>query len=240
MRRFNFETLLKIGVLCGFSFFFFKIVKSGEISSYVHPRIIPFIIMTILTMIVIILFLIPEIFNKNKVKKKITSYVLFIIPLIMAFTFNVETMTSGFVKPGNINIKGDAEDKDHDLKHEEGTEKYIVQDTNFVEFIENSNKNFKDYKGKKIEITGFVCRDDSLGKDQFVVGRFMMTCCAADMSVVGIVCNSNEIEIYENDTWVKAVGTLEETVIDGESVTVLCIEYLEKTDVPKNQYVYPY
>ncbi|WP_455797465.1 hypothetical protein [Clostridium butyricum] len=74
MKKFNFDILAKIIILISFSLFYLKILISKEILLYVHPRIIPFTILGICSMIIMAIFLISSLFCGNYIKSKVTGY----------------------------------------------------------------------------------------------------------------------------------------------------------------------
>lgn len=235
MKKMNLEPMLRIGVLLGFLIFFSKIIISGDINLYVHPRIKPFIIVSIIALGLIIIFQIPEIFKVKTSKRRLASYIIFIIPLIMGFSMNAQAMTSNMIKNDNLSINITGVDTSS-----YNADKMVIENSNFLEFIDDSVQNFNKYESKEIEISGFVYKDENYKKNEFAIARFMMTCCSADMQIVGLKCNDISGIIYDNDTWVKAIGKLELQEVNGEEVAILNIRQLEKVEAPKNQYVYPY
>ncbi|WP_341274891.1 hypothetical protein [Clostridium beijerinckii] len=75
----------------------------------------------------------------------------------------------------------------------------------------------KKYIGKKLEIHGFVCKENYLNKDQIIIGRIIMTCCAADSKIVGIVGDYDKsYQLKENDK-IKVIGEVGSSVIKDES-----------------------
>ncbi|MEG0295072.1 MAG: TIGR03943 family protein [Clostridium sp.] len=235
MKRINLEPILKIGILLGFLVFFLKIIISGDINLYVHPRITPFVIVSVLALALIIIFYIPQIFKVKTSKRRLVSYLIFIIPLVIGFSMNAQAMTSNMIKNDNLSISIPGIDASSTSK-----ERVVIENSNFLEFIDDSVENYNKYKSKEIEISGFVYKDVNYQNNEFAIARFMMTCCSADMKIVGLKCIINNEITYTNDTWVKAIGTLELQNINGDNVTVLNIREIEEVNAPKNQYVYPY
>lgn len=115
-----------------------------------------------------------------------------------------------------------------------------VNQRNFVfsldELIDNTDK----YDGKEIEITGFVYRNKDLKENEFIIGRFMMVCCAADMQIAGIRCDNNNLESFNNDTWVKVKGKIKKDTYDGAVDPLIVVEHIEKDPNPDTSYVYPF
>lgn len=78
---------------------------------YVHPRIVPFIVLGMVAMFIIALFLIKDIFHNKKKRIKLKNYVIFIIPLIMIF-FMQSTNANSEIKVSDINTNSNITSKD--------------------------------------------------------------------------------------------------------------------------------
>lgn len=115
-----------------------------------------------------------------------------------------------------------------------------VNSKNFVFSLDEILGNSDKYEGKEIEITGFVYKDKNLKESEFIIGRFMMVCCAADLQIAGIRCESNKKELYNNDTWIKLKGKIKKDVYDGETDPIIIVEQVEKDSNPDTSYVYPF
>lgn len=115
-----------------------------------------------------------------------------------------------------------------------------ITSNNFVFSLDEILDNPDKYDGKEIEISGFVYRDNSLKENEFIIGRFMMVCCAADMQIAGITCDNNNLQSYDNDTWVKIKGIIKKDTREGEVDPVIVLEHIEKDMSPDTSYVYPF
>lgn len=58
------------------------------------------------------------------------------------------------------------------------------------------------YKNKKIRFLAQVYKSKKLGKEFFVPGRFVMTCCEEDITFLGYLCKCKEEIPYTNRDWV--------------------------------------
>lgn len=116
----------------------------------------------------------------------------------------------------------------------------IVRSDNFVSSLDEIIGNTDKYVGKDIEITGFVYKDESLKENEFIVGRFMMVCCAADMQIAGIRCENSNKESYDNDTWVKVKGKIKNDTYEDTPDPAIVIENIDKDPNPDTSYVYPF
>ena len=120
-----------------------------------------------------------------------------------------------------------------------------VSNNDFGLWIAEIYSNIEKYKGYKIEMTGFVFRDEllKLEKDEFVLARLMMSCCAADLTPVGLVCKYEKAPDFKKDTWITVKGTIfiGEYELDGEKYDDPQISIKEFTPAEKvDGYVYLY
>jgi len=270
MKKINIEIIIKALILSSFSLYFFYLIQSKKILIYVHPRIVPFVILGIIGMIFITFFMLKDLIVRGKtIKKKrkirFKNYIIFIIPLIVVFFMESSNAKSNDIELSNINSSFDEQktnvqvSENSEIRKDE--ESIMVDNklgdikTNRLEIYENtinitaSNFVFSlceildhpdKYIGYDVNITGFVYRDNGFKENEFVIGRYIMVCCAADMQVTGIICTSNEAENYDNDTWIKITGRLtKEKYEDIEKVSIV-VDNIEKDMNPDKSYVYPY
>ena len=57
----------------------------------------------------------------------------------------------------------------------------------YLDAMENPDK----YRGKHIHFKAYVCQTKRAPKGCFVAGRFGMTCCAEDISFIGVLCEAD-------------------------------------------------
>ncbi|EKQ57233.1 MULTISPECIES: TIGR03943 family protein [unclassified Clostridium] len=113
---------------------------------------------------------------------------------------------------------------------------------NFVPSLDVILGNPDKYIGKEIEMSGFVYKgkDLDLKGNEFILSRFMMVCCAADLQVAGIECDSNNLGSYDNGTWIKVKGKIKTDTSGDEVDPIIVAEQIEKDPNPDTSYVYPF
>ncbi|MCI5870501.1 TIGR03943 family putative permease subunit [Streptococcus porcorum] len=119
-----------------------------------------------------------------------------------------------------------------------GTDKLVITTQNYMEVMEIIYKYPNDFIGREIEYVGFVYNDPEDSDSQFLF-RFGIIHCIADSGVYGLL-TTDASEHYENNTWVKATGTirLEYNQNLKQTLPVLHITKSQKTQEPQNPYVY--
>lgn len=114
----------------------------------------------------------------------------------------------------------------------------VVEDENFLDIMTVMDLYLDDFLGKRVEIMGFVYREAGLKQDEMVVARFSMTCCTADSSVYGLLITGEQTRDYENDTWVRVTGTIDQREFNGWDIPLINVERVEEVDEPETPYVY--
>jgi putative membrane protein len=119
-------------------------------------------------------------------------------------------------------------------------DRIIVQPDIYMEILSTIDL-FKDnFIGKEIELTGFVYREeDKMRTNQFVVGRFAVSCCSADASPYGVLVEFPTAPNYPQDMWVKVTGTIQNGHYNGNDIFKIAATKIEKIEAPSSPYVYP-
>jgi putative membrane protein len=115
----------------------------------------------------------------------------------------------------------------------------FVNDNNFVRWTEEISNNMLKYKGKKIELTGFVFKSDGFKENEFVPARLMMTGNASDSVPVGILAHYNKAKDLKKDTWIIVTGKIKIIDYQGEKSPVIIVKSIQNTIKPRSHYVTP-
>ena len=95
-----------------------------------------------------------------------------------------------------------------------------------------------------ISVKGFVYKSPDYGKNNFLLARIYMYCCAADTQIIGYLSNWNQIDNLKNGEWLKVTGRIDyrmyyvPLVKSKLSAPYLKITKVEHIKQPENQYVY--
>lgn len=217
-------------------------------------------------MIIMAIFLISSLYKSYKRTFKIEKYIAFIIPLIIIFIFQISTLksnakTSDFnsnSKSNSVSSSNNAEytpdlygGKTKSYGNEKSSHNKLdisdniinVNYKNFVSSLDEIISNCNEYEGKTIEISGFIYNDKNLklNENQFIIGRYIMVCCAADMQIAGLRCQySTNQHSFDLNTWVKISGKVKVDTYEGSSDPLILIDKIEIDPNPDTSYVYPY
>lgn len=235
MRKFNLDELLWLVVLILMIFSLSFLLYSGKIEFYIGKKMIIYIYLSIIMLLIMTVFQICNVFTPKSelnIKSKLIPIVLALI--IGAISINEKNYFRHIELNNNI-INESEEGENKKDKVTKIVDSNIIIDDNNLLVLEDIRLNPDRYIGKNIEMCGFICKEAYLKNTQCVIGRIVMTCCAADSKVVGILIEDEEVlKLKEND-WVYVKGTLSYTTInddDGVShrVPVILVETVNKVD----------
>jgi putative membrane protein len=95
------------------------------------------------------------------------------------------------------------------------------------------------FKGKSIQLKGFVYKEEGMNKDELVVGRFIITHCIADAGLIGFMVKMDEAPGLESDTWIEIEGVLDMTKYGDFDMPVIKVSSWNTVNAPDDPYVYP-
>lgn len=255
--------VLDILIIYGFALFFGKILSNGEVHLYVHPRIIPYLKYASYYLLLILPFMFRGLMKRKPVKVDFSRYAIVGVTLLLAFVVPATAINSGNagnrssfssslpINQGNIASPenngstagiagGDSWTYVGEPKKENGSgEELIIDSANFLTAIDDISVNLNSNIGKKVQLYGFVYREKGMQPNEYVVGRYLMSCCTADLSIAGLLCYSEDGDSLQSDDWISIEGTVEEGEYDGNSLPRIRVTGIKSIPKPVDEYVYP-
>jgi len=83
-----------------------------------------------------------------------------------------------------------------------------IKDNDYGVWMLDCQNNISNYEGKTISFLAQVCQTKKPGPGFFVPGRFVMTCCAADIQFIGFPCRYEGYEKLKDKEWVRVTAVL--------------------------------
>jgi putative membrane protein len=114
-----------------------------------------------------------------------------------------------------------------------------MNDNVFSTYYEEMHMDLDKFKGREIELKGFVYKEDGLEQNQLVLARFLITHCVADAGIIGFISELPEASSIDVNTWIEAKGVLETTDYNGTKFPIIKITNWKVIDEPKEPYLYP-
>ena len=244
MKKFNLDEFVWFITLILMAAGLVYLIRTGKISFYMGDKMIKYIYAAIFMISVISIFQVINIFTpKNNINLKVKY-----IPIILALIIGIISVKSQdsfrHRQLNNVLINEYTEDREHKhtdyLKDKKEYGQFIKIDDDNLEVLEEIQIDPEKFIGKEIELCGFICKENYLKNTQFVIGRIIMTCCAADSKIVGILAEDKDIIKVKENEWVTVRGVINYTTInedDGVShkVPVINIDNLVKSRNPESK-----
>ncbi len=78
-----------------------------------------------------------------------------------------------------------------------------IADNDYAIWYRDLNEELDSYHGKSVRFKAQVALSEDLEKDELIVGRQMMTCCADDIAFAGLIATGNSHSDLKNGQWVE-------------------------------------
>lgn len=95
------------------------------------------------------------------------------------------------------------------------------------------------YTGQEADVSGFITHDARLASEQFLVGRFAISCCVADASALGMVVAWPDAARMTDNRWVRVRGPVRPLSLDGRIVPAIDARDVELIPEPALPYLFP-
>ena len=95
------------------------------------------------------------------------------------------------------------------------------------------------YIGEDVNVIGFVYHDPRLPQGEFMVSRFIITCCVADAFAIGMTVDWPQDINFEDNTWINVQGTLDVMQIGSQTVPMVHAASIQPMSAPEQPYLYP-
>ena len=117
------------------------------------------------------------------------------------------------------------------------------EDRSLIDWIRllNLNPEPDSYKGQKAKVTGFVVYPPNLPENYIWLGRFVLTCCAADAYPVGLpvlLPENNFRTNYTQDSWLEIEGQMITETLNNQRKLTIKANSIKRIQAPKNPYDY--
>ena len=218
---------------------------SNNLNNILAPQMQVYVKLSILPLLLIGLVFI---FNNNiKYEFKLSDLVL-LLPLIMIILSGDFRLTSSLAHSKSIKI--DKESTINDKEDEIDTSNYSfdkvdfnVVDASYAGLSDyfNYTTNYEDIVGKTVRFKGLSIKNSKIvDKNKFIIGKYLITCCAADSSFIGFIVDFDKTKIKDN-TWYQVEGVLKRIKLtDGTYVVgVGALNVSEIDSKNEEQYIYP-
>ena len=102
----------------------------------------------------------------------------------------------------------------------------------------NGGGDLSRFAGESARVRGFVYRDERFPAGTFMVSRFLLSCCAADASPIGLAVRWPEADFLDDDAWVWVSGVFSVETFLEERMPILVAAEVSAADQPRQPYLY--
>lgn len=246
MKRFNMEHLLNFIVLLSLIVALFYLIKTGNISNFLHPRMQKLTLISLAALVILMINEFLSIFSMIEKKKlSIAGYEIFFITIIIGMFASIGGMHVHESTNKNVILNFTEKSKyngndTHESVNAEAVAggSIIIDEKNYLYMIGKINEEKDVYKGKNIVLEGFIFKNDGLKNDEFITSRFVMKSSAMNTEIVGIFCKYKDASKFKMNDWVRVEGTIDYEKTSGGDMTVLKVKKVQKIEKPQNGYIY--
>lgn len=231
------------------------LIISNKISHFLAPFMYTYLYIIFIPLLITGISLLL----KNNYKFKISDLIL-LLPLILLFLTNDGVLPASLSNNKTIGINKKNNyiqeniTKDNHLSKElqeiikDKSQNFDKVDFDFKDEVYASLSNYLTYEpkavkfiGSTVKITGFVNDQfEYLPKGYFQIGKYSISCCAADASYIGLIAKKENFKI-KNKSWYQLEGVLLPGK-DSQGYKILylkIINYKEIKDKSQKKYIYP-
>lgn len=226
---------------------------SNNLKNFLGPTIQIYIKLSVIVLLIMSIVLL---FNDDH-KFKISDLIL-LLPLVFIILSGDGRLTSSFatnrsikkdytenVSETIIEKKIEETEKIEDIeKNDEELEIYFdIIDENYSDLSSylTYNSKAKAYLNKGVRVKGFGIKESAyLPSGYFAIGKFVISCCAADAEFSGFILKKDNFEVKE-EAWYEVEGILKSSK-DNAGTDILYIDVVNIKEIDgkkEEQYIYP-
>ncbi|MEM7802983.1 MAG: TIGR03943 family protein [Chloroflexota bacterium] len=236
------RTYLKAGLILTLGIFAYSLIVRQTLAMYIHPRFTTLTLIASLGMVLVALSYFRPGQKDDQEHNPVTwiGLVVIALPLVMGFLVEPRPLGASAMQNREVNLDTMASiavsrQSNVDVTIPSGEKNILDWLTDF-----QSNPDPYTFEGEEAQISGFIYRDAAFPEGTFMVSRFVVSCCTADGSPVGLVAYSEGFsDTLDSDQWIDVKGEFEIQTFMGREIPVLRIDELELIEAPKQPYLYP-
>jgi uncharacterized repeat protein (TIGR03943 family) len=239
----SFQALL----LLGMCIFLGSKAASGQLTYYINQRFVPLTIFGIIFLAVLAQTMFSEIKRSRQHNEEhehehdhapTSSNLWFmLVPLLIGVLIPARPLDSSALATKGFNTNSPLVSADSSAQLFETDS----EERNVLDWIKlfNYERDASQFFGQKASVIGFVYFDESLGENQFLVSRFVVSCCAADGFALGMAVDWSGASTLEQDSWVLVKGTVQSITLNDQVVPLIQAESVQAVPAPEQPYLFP-
>ena len=224
--------LIETALLAGTGAVFLLKAWQGILAYYIHPRYAPLVVGggIVLLLLAVVRALGLRGGAAASARRGWLGYALLALPLLLGIAVPAKPLgadalpsaPTAMTQPGQGGIALDGEPRDWNLL-QWGTALSIAGE---------------DRTGAAVDLIGFVYHDPARPLGGFIVARYAIICCIADVKGIGVPVIWADGAALPANSWVRVRGTLGTTTIVGHTTPAFIAEAVEPVPQPDEPYLY--
>lgn len=235
-------------ILFGLGFFLLNRFFSGQLLIYIHQRYV----WLVLPSAIGILTLAYILFNRRPLHRSEEDglliekeaphnahwrLILMLIPLVLGIVVPISPLDAEAAATRQVRqsltFSSDPTLTDTVLALEPGT-RSILEWLWAFDAAQDKNQ----LEGQPVNLEGFVIVNENVPEGQFLVARFVITCCVADATAIGIAVDPSGTDTIMPEGWVSIRGTMQISRMDGQPALLIEATEIQRIERPEQPYLY--
>jgi len=240
---------LQAFVLLTIALFLAVKLMSGKLDLYINLRFAPLTVFAIIVLALMIYALVRR--PKDKFHQdehhdhqhehihsmSFSALVFLLIPILIGVLIPARPLDAAAASTRGVNVSAPiVSSASQTLSFESAADQRNVLD--WIRIFK-SGTDVTTYLGETANVIGFVYKDQRLAENQFLVSRFVITCCAADGFAIGIVVNWDQASTLDENTWVNVKGAVKSYQLEDQPVPLIEADSVEIVEEPPQPYLFP-
>ncbi|MBC8164087.1 MAG: TIGR03943 family protein [Roseiflexaceae bacterium] len=236
-RPINWPAMLETGLLVITAALLLTKVSRGVMIYYIHPRYNWLVIASALVLLGIAGVRMQRIFveRPERLVGRLPMYFLLALPLLFGTFIPAQPLDASALAGRGVDALGVGNSRWANTAASGDTRAW-----NLLQWVSALSVDQRAPAGEAVLVDGFVVRPPELDDaSTFYVARYVVTCCSADGSGVGLPVIWRDNQALADNSWVNIEGTIGVTTINGTERPAIIAQHITPIEQPANPYLYP-
>ena len=234
-RPLNWPALCEVALLALVATLLLTKVARGVLAFYIHPRYTPLVVGCAIILLCIAGVRMRAVFQATpeRFAGRGVVYMLLLVPLLFGIVVPAAPLGADTLGGRGLSSFSGAATRWGAPKNDATTT------WNLLDWASALSTDTGALAAAPVSVDGFVLRPDGTTGSQFYVARYVISCCAADASGVGLPVIWKNGAQLTTDSWIHVSGTLGTTTIGGQQQPAIIATELTAISQPPQPYLYP-
>ncbi len=243
-------------ILLAWALWMLRLLASGEVLLYLHPRMKIFVWFAVLGFLVLSATTAWSALRGRGRRAPRAGYAVFLVPLVLAIAGGPRALGADAADTRLMRISSPAAPLTPSGPSAGRTLESILASTapGSVLFFEDDFHSAMAadmaatpdrYEGRRLSLVGFAHRVPGLPADQVFLTRLLITCCAADAEPVGVLASWPSAAELKGGEWMRVTGVAKRTAYRNpytgkdSSISMILVDEVVPGEKPASPYLYP-